>query len=262
MEAHDFWNLAGRAGRWGDEFQGNIICIDPQDENAWPTGVPARARYPIKRESDAVLESGHGLADYLDKRASNDEAATEGSDQFEQVGAYLLSNFLREGSIADAGFAKRHSADIIGRLEASLSALAAQIEIDAKIVARHPGVSALGLQRLLKAFRAYEGNIENLVPATVESDDSYDRFITIMRRINTYLFPAYLLPPSHRVCLHAISRTARRSRRQAVSTSVLSAASMSLRPQSVWIAPRRWAVANALATAHRSYASGVVRPIA
>jgi replicative superfamily II helicase len=22
MEAHDFWNLAGRAGRWGDEFQG------------------------------------------------------------------------------------------------------------------------------------------------------------------------------------------------------------------------------------------------
>ena len=49
MEAHDFWNLAGRAGRWGDEFQGNIICIDPLDVNAWPTGVPARARYPIKR---------------------------------------------------------------------------------------------------------------------------------------------------------------------------------------------------------------------
>lgn len=202
MEAHDFWNLAGRAGRWGDEFQGNIICIDPQDENAWPTGVPARARYPIKRESDAVLESGHLLADYLDKRASNDEAATEDSDQFEQVGAYLLSSFLREGSIADAGFAKRHSADVIARLEMSLAALAAQIEIDAKVVARHPGVSALGLQRLLNAFRAYEGNIENLVPATVESDDSYDRFITIMRRINTHLFPAF--QPDGLIPLHAL----------------------------------------------------------
>jgi Lhr-like helicase len=55
MEAHDFWNLAGRAGRWGDEFQGNIICIDPNDPSAWPGGVPARARYPIKRESDAVI---------------------------------------------------------------------------------------------------------------------------------------------------------------------------------------------------------------
>lgn len=202
MEAHDFWNLAGRAGRWGDEFQGNIICIDPQDENAWPTGVPARARYPIKRESDVVLETGYGLADYLDKRARNDEAATEDSDQFEQVGAYLLSTFLREGTIAGAGFAKRHSAEIIARLEVSLTALAEQIEIDAKIAARHPGVSALGLQRLLEAFRAYEGNIENLVPATVDSEDSYDRFVTVMRRINTHLFPAFL--PDGLIPLHAL----------------------------------------------------------
>ena len=69
MEAHDFWNLAGRAGRWGDEFQGNIICIDPQNATAWPCGVPERARYPIKRESDAVIELGDSLADYLDRRA-------------------------------------------------------------------------------------------------------------------------------------------------------------------------------------------------
>jgi superfamily II DNA/RNA helicase len=58
MEAHDFWNLAGRAGRWGDEFQGNIICIDPHDSNAWPGGIPRRARYPIRRESDAVIDRG------------------------------------------------------------------------------------------------------------------------------------------------------------------------------------------------------------
>lgn len=44
MEPHDFWNLAGRAGRWGNEFQGNIICIDPDDTHAWPNGVPERAR--------------------------------------------------------------------------------------------------------------------------------------------------------------------------------------------------------------------------
>lgn len=202
MEAHDFWNLAGRAGRWGDEFQGNIICIDPHDKKAWPTGVPRRARYPIKRESDAVLELGHGLAEYLDMRASNDKTATEDSDKFEQVGAYLLSNFLREGSIANAAFAKRHSVDIITRLETSLVALAAQIEIDAMIVARHPGVSALGLQRLLEAFRAYQGNIDNLVPAAVDSDDSYDRFISIMRRINAHLFPAFL--PDGLIPLHAL----------------------------------------------------------
>ena len=70
MGPHHFWNLAGRAGRWGDEFQGNIICIDPQDTKAWPIGVPMRSRYPIKRESDAIIELGDGLADYLDRRAT------------------------------------------------------------------------------------------------------------------------------------------------------------------------------------------------
>ena len=80
MGPHDFWNLAGRAGRWGDEFQGNIICIDPEDVQAWPTGVPGRARYPIKRESDAVIEFGDGMAAYLTHRDTLNLSELEDSD--------------------------------------------------------------------------------------------------------------------------------------------------------------------------------------
>ena len=97
MEPHDFWNLAGRAGRWGDEFQGNIICIDPEDTNAWPSGVPARARYPIKRESDAVLERGDDMANYLDRRGTTALAEMTDAEQFEQVGSYLLATYLQAG---------------------------------------------------------------------------------------------------------------------------------------------------------------------
>ncbi|CDO34972.1 DEAD/DEAH box helicase [Novosphingobium sp. KN65.2] len=191
MEPHDFWNLAGRAGRWGDEFQGNIICIDPGNSQAWPHGVPARARYPIKRESDAVIETGTGLSDYLDHRVSADLSELPEADQYEQVGAYLLTTFLRLGSIAEAGLAKRHDKALIARLDASLAAIAAQIEIGPEIANRHPGISALGLQRMLDAFRRYEGDPENLLPAPVDSEDSYDRFVTIMRRINQNMFPAF-----------------------------------------------------------------------
>src|SRR5690606_17490727 len=31
MTMPDFWNLAGRAGRLGFEFQGNVICIEPTE---------------------------------------------------------------------------------------------------------------------------------------------------------------------------------------------------------------------------------------
>ena len=202
MEPHDFWNLAGRAGRWGNEFQGNIICIDPYDSNAWPGGVPERARFPIKRESDAVIELGGGMADYLDRRKNEPLSELKGIDQFEQVGAYLLTTYLRLGSISKASFAKRHKAADVDRLDESLTNLAEQIEITAEVAGRHPGVSAMGLQCLLNAFRSYEGDVTNLLPVDVESDDSFDRFVTVMKRINQYVYPAFR--PEELVPLHAL----------------------------------------------------------
>jgi superfamily II DNA/RNA helicase len=202
MEPHDFWNLAGRAGRWGDEFQGNIVCIDPEDQKAWPTGVPCRARYPIKRESDAVLELGDGMADYLSRRGLLNLSSLEDADKFEQVGAYLLTTFMRLGSISAASLAKRHDAASIAKLDQVLGALVLQIEVGVDLVVKHPGVSAIGLQRLLEAFRAYAGNVENLLPAEVASNDSYDRFITIMERINKHLFFAF--SPESRIRLYAL----------------------------------------------------------
>lgn len=202
MAPHDFWNLAGRAGRWGDEFQGNIICIDPEDTQAWPAGVPDRARYPIKRESDAVLELGDGMADYLSNRGLSDLSSIEDKDKFEQVGAYLLATFMRLGSISAASLAKRHAAASIVKLDLALAALAERIEISSELVARHPGVNAIGLQHLLDAFRAYSGDVENLLPAEVESNDSHDRFVTIMNRINKHLFLAFT--PETWIKLHAL----------------------------------------------------------
>ncbi|MBM7407005.1 hypothetical protein EDF69_002571 [Sphingomonas sp. JUb134] len=191
MEPHDFWNLAGRAGRWGDEFQGNIICVDPHDGSAWPHGVPVRSRYPIRRESDAVLDAGGELLGYLEERAVGAPRDVDGDGDFEQVGAYLLTTYMRLGSIADAELAKRHDAAFIKNLDQTLSRIAAKIEIGSDLATRHSGVSPIGMQRLLETFRAYKGEPDNLLPAEVASDDSYDRFVTIMRRINASLFPAF-----------------------------------------------------------------------
>jgi len=202
MEPHDFWNLAGRAGRWGDEFQGNIICIDPNDEQAWPTGVPDRARYPIKRESDAVLELGDDIIDYLYKRGLPATLDIDSKDKFEQVGAYLLATFMRLGSISEASLAKRHDPVFIAKIDDALESLAQQVEIGVDLAVRHPGVNAIGLQHLLEAFRAYPNDVENLLLAEVSSNDSYDRFITIMGRINKHLLPVFT--PETRINIYSL----------------------------------------------------------
>lgn len=202
MEPHDFWNLAGRAGRWGNEFQGNIICIDPHNAKAWPNSVPKRSRYPIKRETDAVLASPDELAAYLESRNVDALKELQQGEDFEQVGAYLLNTYIRLGSLSNAAFAKRHSEETLKKLDKSLESIAKLISITQEVLIRHPGVSAVGLQRLLEVFRRYEGNVENLLLAPSESVDAYDRYVTVMRRINDNLYPVFL--PDGLIPLHAL----------------------------------------------------------
>ena len=194
MEPHDFWNLAGRAGRWGDEFQGNIVCVNPEDKKAWPNGVPNRAKYPIRRETDTVLNRTDELKEHLLnlKEVSDDGSAS--AARLEQVSAYLLSTFMRLGSITDADFAKRHDSQTVNEFNEQLRVLAESVEVPEDIVVKYPGVNALGLQRLLEAFRRFEGDIEEMLPASAESTDAYDRFAEIMKRINQHIFPAFVPP--------------------------------------------------------------------
>ena len=123
MLAHDFWNLAGRAGRWGDEFQGKIVCVNPDDKEAWPHGVPKRARYEIKRETDLVMEGPDQLLAFLNKRAGMSMDDVGRSSKLEQVSSYLISTFLRAGSVTDAAFAKRHNPHFIAELDNALAEL-------------------------------------------------------------------------------------------------------------------------------------------
>ncbi|WP_375306107.1 DEAD/DEAH box helicase [Bradyrhizobium sp. A11] len=194
MEPHDFWNLAGRAGRWGNEFQGNIVCIDPDDVGAWPNGVPERRRYPIERETDSVFRSGKELLDFIQTRWDRETSQLNQSAQLEQVCAYLLALRLREGTILNAPFTRRHDGAFISAVDALLTQLVSNISLPAQLVNRHSAVSAVGMQKLLNYFRSYEGNIEDLLPAPPESSDAYNRMTRIMEIVNDQLYPAFQPP--------------------------------------------------------------------
>lgn len=202
MVAQDFWNLAGRAGRWGDEFQGNIVCIDAHDEQAWPHGVPERTRYPIRRETDVALERIDELRQYISDRSGTSILDANQVRAFEQVSSYLVATFMREGSLAGAPWARRRSESDIRDLEVTLAEASIGLAVLPSTGSRNPGVSLFGLERLLTFFRGYEGGVEDLLLAPSESDDAYDRFSAIMSRINQYVLPVFL--PDTLIPLHSI----------------------------------------------------------
>lgn len=170
MGAHDFWNLAGRAGRWGHDFSGNIVCVDVNLPNLWPNGVPERSSYPISRETDTVLASREPMMDYLADRSGMTTAALKPA--LEQVTAYLLAWTAREGSFLASPAAARLPPDYAAQLDNQLRALLEEIDIPSRIISRHPGVSAVALQSLLNYFRSRSGQVEELLPSSPESDDA------------------------------------------------------------------------------------------
>ncbi|CAH1655023.1 DEAD/DEAH box helicase [Hyphomicrobiales bacterium] len=203
MLAHDFWNLAGRAGRWGDEFQGKIVCVNPDDKEAWPHGVPKRARYEIKRETDLVMEASDELLAFLNRRADMSMDEVGRSSKLEQVSYYLISTFLRAGSVTDAAFAKRHDPRFVAELDNALAELCAANRLPPALVARHPGVSAIAMQSLLEFFERHSDEPENLVPAATEDDEAITSMMFVMQTINDHLYPAF--KPDDLIYGHAVT---------------------------------------------------------
>jgi hypothetical protein len=200
MAPHDFWNLAGRAGRWGQDFQGNIVCVDPTDTTAWPNGVPRRARYTIVRKTQDVLGRREELLEFLRRRPEMREAIDA---ELEQVAAYLLAWRLRRGPIAGAPVAAALDREYVEELDAELSAALARIDVSQEVVLRHVGVSAFAMQTLLEYFREPRENLESLLPPSPESRDARDQLIAIFTRIHNHMFPAFV--PLGRVAVQALT---------------------------------------------------------
>ncbi len=189
MTPQDFWNLAGRAGRWGADFHGNIVCIDAHDTKQWPHGIPAKSAYPIQRETDNVLSKSDEVLSYIGQRA--DGPLLDGSDKMEPVAAYLMAWFARTGSVAGSPSVKRLPYEIVTQLDEAISTALKQVEIPDHIITAHPGISAVALQSLLNAFEAFDGAIENLLPPPPESEDAVIEMKRVFERIDDYVYPTF-----------------------------------------------------------------------
>ncbi len=187
MSEEDFWNLAGRAGRWGIEFQGNIFCIDPNESRLWNNGEPPRQRrrFRIKRTADMILDSPDELISYINNGATRDQSAQ--NPDLEYVFSYLLSEHLRLGSISEAGWANRLDPDKLLELSHTMEIVIESLETPLDIIRRNPGISPLAMDSLLHYFRERGGEPAELLPADPSSQDAVQSYTAVFNRISTHL---------------------------------------------------------------------------
>lgn len=188
MSAEDFWNLAGRAGRWGKEFQGNIFCIDADNSELWLNGNPPKnkSNININRTTDKILRDYVSLSNYINGNVHFDTSMT--NPEWEYVFSYLAIAYTRFGSLDNNPYLKKKGVDAITALNLAVAETVKNITIPLVIWERNPGISPLLMESLLKRFQApSDKSIDRFLLSEPNSDDALDSYTQAFARISKTL---------------------------------------------------------------------------
>jgi hypothetical protein len=167
MTELDFWNLAGRAGRWGKEFQGNVICIDTQNAEAWPNLPTVRGQFELKRAVSTGLREPDGLVNYL------------------RTGSDLK---LELGTIAD-----QKTRDAVTR---RLDQVLDTFELPVALIPRHAGISPISMTKLLENFKASGRSAKSLALPNPTAADAKEAYQSAYVRVGATMTTAFGNPPA------------------------------------------------------------------
>lgn len=149
MTASDFWNLAGRAGRWGMELEGNIVCVDTSQPGRWAVVPGRRKRQRIKRETAAAFRDARALAGWINEGARADRTPPSG----EAVYSFLASRVAAGVSLTEVPGLGAGPEDL-AQVQEVITRSLETIEFPCSLISRHAGINPLSMQRLLQAMRS------------------------------------------------------------------------------------------------------------
>lgn len=182
LDPSEFWNLAGRAGRLGKEFQGNIFLIDYQD---WAIKYADQTdeievRSSIERTLTTDLTGVVACA--LDE---NPPLENEARLSLEATFARLLSDHMRGALNAtldrcSVGMAERP------KLISALDSARRHVTLPFPVIAASPTISAIRQQRLANYLSAeMKGGgtkrLAELMPRHPRDDEAYVRLAEVFK---------------------------------------------------------------------------------
>ncbi len=181
MSQTDFWNLAGRAGRLGKEFQGNIICIDVHLWYERPSLI--NKKNEIIKATTIINNNFDEFIDYIDRKTPRNEL--ENKMAFEYAFNYYYSRWLDS---------KLHllldDPNKVQLLNDSFKVVKEQITIPDYFVKKHVGISPYAQQALYDLFNS-ERNHKKFIPYDIHSNEAVESFKNLVVVINDYLSGGY-----------------------------------------------------------------------
>ena len=181
MSASDFWNLAGRAGRWGVELQGNIVCVDTNVASDWLEVPTRRSRRPMARATDAISHNYSDLRQYIEDGTPADAARTA---PILQALFGILATTRRQGLKLEQQPWLRLTAEQSSALSDLVDEKLAQLTVSPATLQVHAGISPISIQRLHDHFESIgtRDAFELPPPESYDAVDAYMRAIAVCFR--------------------------------------------------------------------------------
>lgn len=171
LNQNDFWNLAGRAGRWGKEFSGNILCIEPMKWEIPPN--PNKSKQKIVRAIDVINENKNELIEYIRNKSPREIA--ESRQDLEFAFGYYYIRFLDGDLKTDIKFHQE--------LISLFSEFKSEIHLPDYVIKRNPGISPFAQQALFDYFSDRQDRIDTLIPVYPEDENAFEEYISLIGRI-------------------------------------------------------------------------------
>lgn len=189
MQPADFWNLAGRAGRWGREFEGNIFCVDADDPEVWPLGTPKeRTTYTLRSSAREELRDIGQFCDYLTAGAPPRDKG--GRVEHEYLASYLASLVMVDGGLQEARWLKSLPKSDVRTIESHVNQMLDKLKVPTAVVLQNPGLSPVAIDALYCWLLSY-GDLEQVMPPSPDSRFASREMEETMLILNRFFGPVF-----------------------------------------------------------------------
>lgn len=187
LSGPEFWNLAGRAGRLGKEFEGNIFLINMKGWEADLTKYDKN--YDVKSAlSETIIERHEEILELIE----SSKIPSGKNPDIENAAAKLFLDYRSdkiERTLSNIGSDLPHG--VKDKILAALDSANPKIDIDDETLQRNQTISAQAQQRLKKYFieRIKRKGVTGLIPShpLIKWNDALDNYRWVFKRIHTHL---------------------------------------------------------------------------
>lgn len=200
LTPQEFWNLAGRAGRWGADFSGNIFYISENDDDK----PPKKSVYKITKASNNYLEKSEDLSDFLENRAHIREKIKKYNHQefmaMEAKIAYLIYYAVSTGKKSILSLKRSEQLNADTRLNSLIGNIALKIKQDEKLkglVLKYQSVSGQALMEFKNEVSermkkdGAEKVCKDMLPVKPDEEDAQPQMEKVMNNLNNLMFPIF-----------------------------------------------------------------------